>query len=103
MHDDVVSEQSRMGSPDHLSVGHETACHGSHFADAKNLYHLRSSQNVLLVSGFEQSFQGVLNVVDSIIYDGIRPDIDMLLLGQGLGFRPRPHIETTDDRVGSRR
>ena len=47
----------------------------------------------------QHALHGRLDIVDHIVDDVVLPDLDLLLLGKGLGTRSRTDVEADDERV----
>src|ERR1700733_13344 len=70
--------------------------------DAERVAYCRAAHIGLLAPRFEQAFHSLLNLVGNFVDDGVRPNLDVLLLRELRRFAVRPDAEGNDDRAGGR-
>src|SRR5690606_37302070 len=96
---DTVSNTTDFVLSGDKTIGHITAGDGTNFGDFKDFPHLDIPSDYFFKSRLQHAFDGVFDLVDRVIDDGIMPDFDLFLFCDLLGIAGRPDLESKDDRV----
>ena len=94
--------QMSVGSADNLPLQNRASGHHADPGDIEDLTDLGAPRQLFLVDRIEEPLHGFANVIDGVVDDVVKPDIDLLLLRQGLGFRFGLDVEPEDDGLGGR-
>src|SRR5690606_11393362 len=78
------------------------SCHGACARYFEYLADLGRADRHLLLLRRQEAFQRIAHVFDGVIDDGIRPDVDLLALGQLACADGRSNLESDDDGIGRR-
>src|SRR5262249_22076885 len=87
---------------DDLAIGNTAAADDDLTPHLEELYHLGMAVHLLAIDRLQQALQGGLDVLDELVDDVIRPNIDAVDAGQPLRRRIDLDVEGDDDRVGRR-
>src|SRR5690554_1144683 len=102
MDNNTVPDHTYLVLSCHKSISYVTASHSTYFRDFKDFPHLDISSDDFFKCRLKHSLDGIFDLVDSIVDDGIVPDLDLLLLCHFLGISGRPNLEAKDNSVRGR-
>src|SRR6185369_3143326 len=102
VHDDVVAQEPRLRAAHDLPVGDEAPGHLTDPGDVERLPHLGTPEHLLLERRLEEAFERVAHVVQRLVDDAVRADVDAFPLRERRRLRLGSDVEAEDDRVRRR-
>src|SRR5687768_15861285 len=96
---DAVADHAHLCVAGDLAVKYIATCNGANPCDLEDLAHFDVAHDLLFEFRCKHAFHGRLDLVDSIVNDGIQPDIDLFNLRKFPCAGTRPHLESHDDGV----
>src|SRR5437764_12883024 len=90
--DHAVAEQPDLLPARRLAFLHVAACDGADLRDLERRPHLRASGDLLGEDGLEHAFERGLDVLDQLVDDLVRTDLDAALLRLRARLSVRPNV-----------
>src|SRR5210317_1763072 len=98
---DIVAQQAGVSISQDLTGDNIATGNGANLGDIESLADFCTTEINFLEGRREQTFHGVLDVVNSVVDNVVKTDINTFKLGQGTCLQRRADIETEDDRIRS--
>src|SRR5690606_3374541 len=82
-----------------LTIQYHTSGNSANFADLKGFTDLHVRHDLLFIFRREHAFHRRFKLVNGVVYNGVQPDVDLLLFSQISCADGRTYLETDNNSV----
>ena len=97
----TVADEANLGLLHHLAVADDATRNGTDLGNLEGLLNLGGGDNLFLLLRLKHTLDTILDIVDTVVDDGVEADFYTLLLGGTAGIHGRTHLEADNHGIGS--